>query len=144
MTPLHATAAHWPRAGGCALLLGPSGAGKSDLALRLLDRGWLLVADDRVALDVVDGRLRATCPPAIAGLLEARGLGPVPVPHIRASVVLLAVTLAPPERLPEPAIWPHPPGAGTAAPIPHIRLDPWPASAPLTLELAMAHRNRDG
>jgi HPr kinase/phosphorylase len=30
------------------LLLGPPGSGKSDLALRLIDAGFTLVADDRV------------------------------------------------------------------------------------------------
>ena len=29
------------------LLRGPSGAGKSDLALRLVEQGWRLVADDQ-------------------------------------------------------------------------------------------------
>ena len=53
------------------LLLGSAGAGKSDLALRLLDHGFLLVADDRV--DIEAGRARA--PAALAGLLEVRGLG---------------------------------------------------------------------
>ncbi len=50
---VHATAV--ALAGRCVLLLGPSGAGKSDLALRLLDRGWRLVADDRVVLTVENG-----------------------------------------------------------------------------------------
>ncbi len=33
------------------LLLGPPGSGKSDLALRLIDAGFSLVADDRVEID---------------------------------------------------------------------------------------------
>ena len=32
------------------LLRGPSGAGKSDLALRLIETGWRLVADDQTEL----------------------------------------------------------------------------------------------
>ncbi|HEX3418624.1 MAG TPA: serine/threonine protein kinase, partial [Stellaceae bacterium] len=36
--------------GRAVLLRGPSGAGKSDLALRLIDGGARLVADDQVEL----------------------------------------------------------------------------------------------
>ena len=43
---LHASCA--ARAGDAVLILGPSGAGKSDLVLRLMGRGWDLVADDQV------------------------------------------------------------------------------------------------
>ena len=39
------------RAGDGVLLIGPPGAGKSDLLLRLLARGFDLVADDRVDID---------------------------------------------------------------------------------------------
>jgi serine kinase of HPr protein (carbohydrate metabolism regulator) len=41
---LHATAVALGEAG--VLLLGPPGSGKSDLALRLIDRGAILIADD--------------------------------------------------------------------------------------------------
>jgi serine kinase of HPr protein (carbohydrate metabolism regulator) len=48
---------------GVALLLrGPSGAGKSDLALRLLETGAELIADDRTQLRCEDGLLIATAP----------------------------------------------------------------------------------
>ena len=57
------------------LLQGPSGAGKSDLALRLIDDGAELVADDRVVLESRAGVLAASAPPALRGLLEVRGLG---------------------------------------------------------------------
>ena len=52
------------------LLLGGSGAGKSDLALRLIDDGAALVADDRTLLFVKNGALHAKAPPSIKGLLE--------------------------------------------------------------------------
>ncbi len=57
------------------LIEGPSGAGKSDLALRALERGFSLVADDRVRLFVSGGRLYGRAPSALAGLIEARGIG---------------------------------------------------------------------
>jgi serine kinase of HPr protein (carbohydrate metabolism regulator) len=57
------------------LILGPSGVGKSDLALRALDAGFRLVADDRTRVWASQGRLFGAAPPAIAGLIEARGVG---------------------------------------------------------------------
>ena len=63
------------------LLRGPSGSGKSDLALRLIDAGATLVADDRVMLSVGEGCLVASAPPALAGLLEVRGVGIVELPN---------------------------------------------------------------
>src|SRR3546814_8060220 len=80
----HATAVMLPDAqlGDWAVLLrGPSGVGKSDLALRLIDRGAVLVSDDQTLLSVAGGRLVAAPPAAIAGRLEARGLGIVDLPH---------------------------------------------------------------
>lgn len=82
------------------LLLGPPGSGKSDLALRLLDRGFDLVADDRV--DIADGIARA--PSGLAGLLEVRGLGIVSLPYAESARLRLVVDLAErPPRLPESA-----------------------------------------
>ena len=57
------------------LIEGVSGAGKSDLALRALASGWVLVADDRTLVWVSGGRLYGRAAPALAGLIEARGLG---------------------------------------------------------------------
>ena len=57
------------------LIRGPSGIGKSDLALRLIDKGARLVADDRVGLLVSDNHVIARAPATLAGLLEVRGLG---------------------------------------------------------------------
>ena len=88
------------RDGDGVLLLGPPGSGKSALVLRLLDRGFLLVADDRVELD---GH-HAWAPTALAGLLEVRGLGIVRLPFLARARLALAVTLGGKiERLPAPA-----------------------------------------
>lgn len=57
------------------LIAGPSGSGKSDLALRLLDAGWRLVADDRVILQRNNGLLIARAPETIRALIEVRGVG---------------------------------------------------------------------
>ncbi len=91
------------------LLLGPSGSGKSDLALRMIERGAELVADDQVELTADRFGLWATAPQRIAGLLEVRGIGILRLPYqlqmpIRLAVEMLPQT-APVERLPEPAIF---------------------------------------
>ncbi len=90
------------------LLRGPSGAGKSDLALRLIDQGARLVADDQCELcreDRVGGAcLVARAPASIAGALEVRGLGIMEVPCLAEAPVALLVDLVAPdeiERLPE-------------------------------------------
>ena len=73
MEQIHATCVDIEGAG--VLLLGPSASGKSDLALRLMDGGARLVADDRVDLALEDGRLVASAPKDIASRIEVRGLG---------------------------------------------------------------------
>ncbi|MFT4251737.1 MAG: HPr kinase/phosphorylase [Caulobacter sp.] len=89
-----------------ALIEGVSGAGKSDLALRTLEAGFRLVADDRVATFVSDGELYGRAPDPLAGLIEVRGLGVVPEPALRLARIALVVrcveTPDQVERLPEP------------------------------------------
>src|SRR5260221_4447713 len=80
-------------AGIGVLLRGPSGSGKSDLALRLIDAGARLVADDRTDLTVDGGRLVASAPATIAGKLEIRGIGIVTMANVARSPVGLAVDL---------------------------------------------------
>lgn len=57
------------------LLTGKSQMGKSDLALRLMDKGARLIADDIVTLSVRDGKLYASAPDSLKNKLEIRGLG---------------------------------------------------------------------
>ncbi len=111
-----------------ALIEGPSGAGKSDLALRALDQGFVLVADDRTLVFVSAGKLYGRAPDALAGLVEARGVGVLSQtsrPFCR--IDLLVRCLDRPqavERLPDPTyeviegvstrvldLWPLEPGA---------------------------------
>ena len=71
------------------VLRGPPGSGKSDLALRLIDGGARLVADDRIELDAAAGGLFASAPAAIKGLLEVRGLGAARMPSVEPGRVRL-------------------------------------------------------
>ncbi|WP_328756763.1 HPr kinase/phosphorylase [Fuscibacter oryzae] len=84
------------------LVLGPSGAGKSALALQLMALGAQLVADDRTEVTATQTGLYATCPPAIAGLIEARGVGILNAPALPRARLVLAVDLGQTEsdRLP--------------------------------------------
>ncbi len=61
-----------------------------------------LVADDRVELSAAHGRLLARPPPALAGMIEVRGLGIRRLDHEPVAVVGLVIDLASPEaeRLP--------------------------------------------
>ena len=87
------------------LLRGPSGSGKSDLALRLIDGGAKLVADDHVELSLdAAGRVMARVPKPLAGLLEVRGIGILRMETVRTAPIGLVVDLTPDdqvERLPE-------------------------------------------
>ncbi len=115
------------REGAGVLLMGPPGSGKSDLVLRLLSRGFDLVADDRV--DIADGI--ASAPAALAGMLEVRGLGIMQLPHRQHAALALVVALgAAPARLPLPAR--HP-----TFDLPQIGIEGTAASAPERVALAL-------
>jgi HPr kinase/phosphorylase len=122
---IHASCA--ARDGAGVLLLGPPGSGKSDLVLRLLDRGFTLVADDRVEIE--NGH--ASAPAALAGLLEVRGLGILRLPYLERAALALAVTLGGPvPRLPAPA---RDPALG----LPLLALDATRPAAPQIVSLAL-------
>lgn len=76
------------------LIIGPSGSGKSALALNLMALGADLVSDDRTILEVRRGFLQASCPPAIRGMVEARGVGILAHPYVETSGVSLVIDMA--------------------------------------------------
>lgn len=84
------------------LIEGASGAGKSDLALRALGEGFRLVADDRVTVWASGGTLYGRAPPALAGLMEVRGVGVVREPVLGMARIVLLIEDGEPERMPEP------------------------------------------
>jgi len=122
--------------GGDGILLrGPSGCGKSDLALRLIDAGARLLADDQTELSLKGGSLEMRAPAAIAGQIEVRGIGILPVPSLNAAPLRLVVDLVPPERierLPEPQFCTF---LGLSVPL--LALAPFEASAVAKLRLAL-------
>lgn len=93
------------------LIRGASRAGKSTLARRLVESraaqgGFArLVADDRTLLAARNGRLIARPVPAIAGMIEIRGLGLCRMPYEPACILRLVVDLQSGEtvRFPEEA-----------------------------------------
>lgn len=122
---VHASCA--ARDGDGVLLLGAPGAGKSDMVLRLLDHGFVLVADDRV--EISDGCARPA--DGLAGLLEVRGLGIFRLSHLPQARLRLVVSLGPvAARLPEPA-------RHAATGLPLVTVDPARASAARAVALAL-------
>ena len=133
---IHATTV--ARDGTAVLLLGASGAGKSDLALRLIDRGWRLIADDRTVLAARDGVLWASAPAALAGLMEVRGVGIVAETAAGPAPVALGLDLAAsPERMPDPAMREF---EGIAVPV--LAFDAFGESAALRVERALRQHGR--
>ena len=132
---LHATCLVVEETG--VLLRGPSGSGKSDLALRLIDRGAVLVADDQVLLRRDGGKLLAQAPDILAGLLEVRGLGILKFPYRATAPIGLVIDLVAPaevERMPEPQTL-----SLLDASLPLYRVSALEPAAPIKVRLAVQH-----
>ena len=131
---IHATAVAIE--GEAILLRGASGSGKSDLALRLIDGGARLVADDQSELVRRGERIIVRAPPALAGLIEIRGLGIIRLDALPEAPLGLIADIAAPQ-----AIERLPPAAaeevlGIAVPL--VAVAPFEASA--AAKLRIAHR----
>lgn len=57
------------------LIRGESGMGKSEIALELVKRGHVLVADDRVDCYRIHNKIVGKAPELLSGMLEIRGIG---------------------------------------------------------------------
>jgi serine kinase of HPr protein (carbohydrate metabolism regulator) len=121
--------------GGAVLLRGPPGCGKSDLALRLIDRGAQLIADDQALLVRRDAHILVRAPATIAGLIEVRGIGILrldPLDEMRLALLVDLVPAAQVERLPEPRLETI---LGLAIPL--LALAPFEASGAAKLRFAL-------
>lgn len=116
------------------MIEGLPGVGKSDLALRLIDRGALLVSDDYTLVVRRDGSAIATPAPNIAGKIEVRGIGIVEMAHTEEAPIALVVSLGEAgQRLPEPGASRKVAGVD----VPNIAMHGFEASAPIKVELAL-------
>ena len=120
--------------GDAILLRGPSGAGKSDLALRLIDGGARLIADDQALLQRAHNHVLVRAPAEIAGLIEVRGVGVLQFDPLNEAPLALVVDLVPLmeiERIPDNRF-----EVVLGLAIPLIALAPFEASAAAKLRLA--------
>lgn len=131
MMNIHATAICID--GRAVLLMGPSGCGKSDLAIRLIDDGATLIADDRTDLRRDGDLLVAGTPKEIAGMIELRGIGLMRMDYVDGIPVELIAELIPPaERLPQQRFRDF---LGVAVPV--IRMSAFEPSSTARIRLAL-------
>jgi HPr kinase/phosphorylase len=124
------------------LLRGPSGSGKSDLALRLIDGGALLVADDQTELRRRGGAVIASAPATIAGRIELRGVGILTCPSLAEAAISLVVDLVAPdavERLPRRRSESY-----LGCDLPLLALAPFEASTPAKIRFALRRLHEPG
>ncbi len=117
------------------LLRGPSGCGKSDLALRLIEDGAFLVADDYTEIEARGRCLVATAPATIRGMLEVRGLGILRVDSLDEAQLAVIIDLVPASEVPR---MPEPVDSqilGVALPL--FKLVSYEPSAPAKVRLAV-------
>lgn len=130
---LHASCISFGGAG--VLLLGVPGSGKSALALRLMERGWGLVADDQVSIAVAEDGLVAAAPAELFGMLEIRGLGVFEGLSAAPARLALVARLRPAStiaRLPQPSVW-----QALGRDVPECPLDAADVAAPEKLAWAL-------
>lgn len=133
MITIHATTVSLDGRG--VVLRGPSGSGKSDLAVRLINEGALLVADDQTVLFIEGGRLKAQPPIEIAGKMEIRGVGIIKLGPPAIVPVFLLIDMSDPADVPRMADFA--PVELVGQQVPRILLAPFEMSATAKVKLAL-------
>ena len=119
--------------GMAVMIEGASGSGKSDLALRLIDRGAILVSDDQTLVVRAGATLLARAPAAIAGRIEVRGIGLLAMPYVEDVPVALLVHLGGAiERMPDRRA-----RKIAGVDVREVAIAPFEASTPIKVELAL-------
>ena len=130
--------------GHAALLRGEPGSGKSDLALRFVSAfgnrtgiAACLVSDDQVLVSRHGEALRVSAPATIAGKLEVRGVGIVDLDRCDGAELKLVVDMAATDDVPRLPPEPAPQEVLLGVSVPLLRLNPFEASCPVKLKLAL-------
>ncbi len=132
--PIHLHASAVVIDGHGVIISGASGSGKSDMALRLIDRGGALLGDDALYAAQREDVICITPAPQIAGKIEVYGLGILTYPFCAQATARLWVELDRQTiRMPDGSAYREIAGVN----IPLLHIDPWYASAPVKVELAL-------
>ncbi len=118
------------------LIMGASGSGKSDLALRLIDRGAKLIADDYIAIKGDGNSPILVQTEHHIDAIEIRGLGIIEMKCVNNIALKLIIQLSDNyERMPAPlpliSIGPYN--------IPSLKIAALEASTPIKIEQALIH-----
>ena len=117
------------------LFRGPTGSGKSDLALRLIDSGSRLIADDYTELSLENAAIIARAPQTIRGLLEVRGIGILKIGGALQTSLGVMIDLVTPEQVERQPLDQSEELLGVHVPL--FRLFPLEASGPAKVRLVV-------
>ena len=118
------------------LFRGPTGSGKSDLALRLIDSGSRLIADDYTELSLENAAIIARAPQTIRGLLEVRGIGILKIGGALQTSLGVMIDLVTPEQVERQPLDQSEELLGVHVPL--FRLFPLEASDPAKVRLVVS------
>ena len=139
-TPTHLHATSVDINGKGILIFGKPGMGKSSLALQLIDRGAILIADDQTVLHYEKEALILGSPETLRGMMEVREVGICSFPFRQQSYLKLCVEICEKndlERLPEPLFKEY-----YQIKVPLLKLKRDDPLGPIKVELKLGHKDR--